>query len=202
MDLKMAAFFAIGFLVVAAAISGLALHFDKDPDTQVDPLPWRAIVPATNTAPAAPPADDAGSEHDQLVASYKRLGRKGRAEQMRATCKSGIYVEDEVLQAADTGDEIAELRNGCQLLMNTADTDRAAALRRNFAAEYDTALLARHMNPDSVTANGTTLHVEGWFCTRQFMFDFSRGGDSARAKAVGFTRIECASAAESYSQQM
>jgi hypothetical protein len=52
------------------------------------------------------------------------------------------------------------------------------------------------MNPNGVTAAGTTLRANGWFCSRQFMADLQKAGWDESARAVGFKRIECAGGGE------
>jgi hypothetical protein len=71
--------------------------------------------------------------------------------------------------------------------------------RVEFAEQYETALLNQHMNPDGVSATGpgkTTLTVRGWFCNRQFLFDFQKGPLYRAARDEGFKQLQCISALE------
>ncbi len=54
--------------------------------------------------------------------------------------------------------------------------------RKDFASTYETMLLETHMNPDGVSADGKTLRVRGWFCIRQFIYDFQKSsGEVAKS---------------------
>lgn len=77
-----------------------------------------------------------------------------------------------------------------------AKTEKKLAIsdRERFASTFEKALFTKHMNPDDVTAVGvdkTTLRVEGWFCSRQFIYDFQHGDLAAQAAGYGFKRLEC-----------
>lgn len=81
----------------------------------------------------------------------------------------------------------------------------ALRLRNAYASDFETTLFSQHMNPDGVSATGaekTTLHVDGWFCSRQFIYDTCHGKIGVDAKALGFTKIECAGAAGAYWQDL
>lgn len=69
--------------------------------------------------------------------------------------------------------------------------------RKDFASTYETMLLETHMNPDSVSADGKTLRVRGWFCTRQFIYDFQKSSGEV-AKGLGFTKVDCNSGIEDW----
>lgn len=79
------------------------------------------------------------------------------------------------------------------------DADKA---RRTFASNFETRLFEQHMNPDGVSAVGSTLAVRGWFCSRQFCFNFTNGAISKDARAVGFKQMTCSNALESYTQEL
>jgi hypothetical protein len=60
--------------------------------------------------------------------------------------------------------------------------------------------MKKKMNVDSVDARGEkkkTLHVQGWFCSKQYIYDAQHGDLGKEARKVGFTKIECDSASYS-----
>jgi hypothetical protein len=57
------------------------------------------------------------------------------------------------------------------------------------------------MNPGGVRVVGSTLHVDGWFCSRQFS-TFLQTDSADLAREAGFKRIECSSAAAYYWQDL
>jgi hypothetical protein len=75
-----------------------------------------------------------------------------------------------------------------------AAAERAApAMARAKAAEdLDRALLDQHLNPDGVTADGMTLRIQIWSCSRQFLDDLAHEGDMLRRlRDLGFKQIAC-----------
>jgi hypothetical protein len=66
--------------------------------------------------------------------------------------------------------------------------------REAYASGLDTALLQRHMNPDTVEARGpskTTLYLKGGFCSRQAVYDMQNSSVGKDARILGFTGIQC-----------
>ena len=97
------------------------------------------------------------------------------------------------------------LRAKSKNILAAKEKQDALRLRNAYAIDLQTALLKKDMNPDGVSAIGvdkTTLHVDGWFCSRQFIYNADNGTIGSEARALGFKRIECGSALGSYWQDM
>lgn len=116
---------------------------------------------------------------------------------------------DVIIGAADNDAERRKLKSIAKALADglAAAKRRAATLtakmgveaRERFAIIVDTALLETRRNPDSVRADGPekrTLHISGWFCSRQFMYDFTSGTSGAQARDVGFNKLQCEDSVE------
>lgn len=180
----------------------------------------QAMVDARKSAAAA--ADSAIVEQQRAAAEKEKLALEAskaslagmtpaeREQALRDRCSSGCSTETRanILGAASSSAERAKLSSildGFDAKSARAADARTAGARDRYADSYDTALLERHRNPDSVTASGagkTTLAVRGWFCSRQFIFDFANGPDGAEAKGLGFKRLECGNAMETWSQDL
>lgn len=154
---------------------------------------------------------------DAEIAGFRLLSPAERESKLRAHCSptDGCLKAraDVIVEAAATpaeGRKLAGLRDAAL----SAQARRAGVvpadakpsdLRRAYAERFDQVLLQKHMNPDGVRASGpdaTTLHIDGWFCTRQTVFDLANGEAGAEARAIGFRKIECASAAQSWNMDL
>ena len=137
--------------------------------------------------------------HDEDVARYRGMGQAGRLAAIKSACRDSECdeLDPAFLEAAESDAERASMRATFAALSRQAhaEAERSRAadailLRKLFADDLDSALLAKHMNPDGVSADGKILRVRGWFCSRQFVHDFAlTQGDAA--KTCGFVRVEC-----------
>jgi hypothetical protein len=133
---------------------------------------------------------------------------------MRNTCPAGTcnrLAVWRIVEAAESEPERKRLNSLADKLVASdqkisaviADK-RDAAERRNYADRYETHLLERHMNPEGVRASGTnntTLMVNGWFCSRQFIYDLVKdAGEEARR--LGFVKLECQSSLTRWWQEL
>jgi hypothetical protein len=116
-----------------------------------------------------------------------------------------------IIDASETPKERASLQRVAAGLTKAADLVETQARRRegigdrvSFAEIYERQLLSENMKPDSVSATGnaekTVLRVRGWFCTRQFIFSFENDAIADQVRRLGFTRLECSSAFQSWWQ--
>lgn len=120
---------------------------------------------------------------------YAAMSATERSQAMREACGADGCDPDrvEAILAASSGPERAKL----QAMVDAGERRGALASRKALAYELDRDLLDRHLNPDGVRVDGTTLSVNGWFCSRQFLHDMESSGWTTRAKLVGFTKLDC-----------
>lgn len=98
----------------------------------------------------------------------------------------------------------ADLADAPRVALAT-EAHRAEVARTKFATDYEWALFEKHMNPTSVVADGTskkTLHVDGWFCNRQYLHDFVNGDTGRRAVSAGFDKLVCGNSMETWTQEL
>ena len=126
---------------------------------------------------------------EKRTKDYEAMTAAERATAMREACGPDGCDPDrvEAILAACAGPERAKLHG----IVDAAEQRGVQAARKALANELDAHLLDRHLNPEGVSAAGTTLSVDGWFCSRQFLHDMETSGWTARAKLVGFTKLDC-----------
>jgi hypothetical protein len=171
---------------------------------------------ASDAARAAQAKQDAdkrdaerAAEHKAIVDEYRVMSASQRLSAVASVCTCDNGCEqpraDCLQESAATPAEAAQLKSSIariEKLHEQAETTKKAAeaqkARKEFASTYETLLLEKHMNPDGVSAEGKTLRVRGWFCSRQFIYDFQKStGDIA--KGLGFTKVDCNSGLEDWS---
>jgi hypothetical protein len=157
---------------------------------------------------------------EKLWSSAATLDAAKRESLLRERCTSAggceVDVRDVIIATASDDAE----RNKLKALAKKLDAEIAAAakreaaesakaemyIRERFADSIDTALLNKHRNPDGVYAEGPekrTLRIKGWFCSRQFMHDFTAASDNGEAaRQLGFKRLVCENALETWSQDL
>lgn len=149
------------------------------------------------------------------VEALQKLTPGERAKRLREACERGpecpSEATDHVINAAANDGERAKLQDLVGVVLakrnGVAAKEATAALptqkdRVALADVLDTTLLAQHLNPEGVHAYGKTLHFDGWFCSRQFLFDFQSGPMQQEAQAAGFTRVECSNGLETWGQAL
>lgn len=184
---------------------------------------WNAAHPRPDAGVAAVPrASSSLSYAEQRVALIDELAKPFRGKSLKelqqaveVECRKESCNDDKLTAIKDCGATDADKA----AIQKTIDTEvaavekkratTAAALevedRKAFASAYDDLLLKRHMNPDGVStagASATTLVVNGWFCSRQFVHDATTGTDGADLRAHSFKRVECSGAGSSYWQDL
>ncbi len=153
------------------------------------------------------------NEKAMYVTEYRGMTAAKRLSTVSLLCdrNSGCSYPrtDYLIESAANDSEAAQLKRAIAQAEKAYEANRkvkaaadAVATRKSYAAAYDESLLARHLNPDCVSAEGKTLHIQGWFCTRQFMHDFQNGIDATTAKAVGFTKVHCSSGVDNWTADL
>jgi hypothetical protein len=168
-----------------------------------------ATAEAARVAEAKQKTDQRKAERKAFVDEYRTMTVQQRLATVTTLCnrENGCeYPKAACLQeAAATPAEATQLKNkiaSIEKVYEQAQSAKKAAeaqkARRTFASTYETVLLDRHMNPDGVTADGKSLRIRGWFCTRQFIYDFQKT-TAETARALGFTKVDCNSGLEDWS---
>lgn len=139
-------------------------------------------------------------------ARFQAMTPGGRVQAIKDLCKdtcsqTRVHL---ILEAAANPTERSRLKTLAEAEEARVASEEArrarkegAGARAAFAELYETQLLENHMNPDGVSANGTTLVIRGWFCSRQYTYDI-QSGLSDQARRLGFKRIECDNALGSW----
>ncbi len=148
---------------------------------------------------------EARAAHRQAVATYANMTPAGREKALRDACEAGCEpaVRGPIIEGAADGAERDKLRGILEKLQATSGAKR----REAFADALEKAYLEKHLNPDGVSAAGpekTKLVIRAWFCTRQFVHDFTDATgdklpDGKLAADVGFKKYECIGPAETWS---
>jgi hypothetical protein len=158
-------------------------------------------------------ADRAAREREQRVATiaeqYRAASPAKRMAAVRDECSDRGSCDPLVLtgiaEAAANDGERKALEAYSAKVRKEHALKAGVPERELFARTYEKALLEERLNPDGVSATGqykTTLVVRGWFCTRQFLYDFEKGTIGQQARAAGFTQVECASAVQGWKQEL
>jgi hypothetical protein len=66
--------------------------------------------------------------------------------------------------------------------------------RDSFASRFEATLVERQLNPDRVSVTGpnkTTLDVQGFACSDQFLSNIQKSAYGTEARGLGFKRITC-----------
>jgi hypothetical protein len=160
--------------------------------------------------------------HNQL-AIYRGLSPADRLEEMTRRCPNEGQCDKEALalvaQAAATDAERATLTSkaaalaagqqrapeapkaapvataqAAQQQQPTTAAGASVSSREAFATRFEGELVARRLNPDSVSVTGpnkTTLEIKGFACVRDFLSNVAKSPLGAEARAAGFKRLTC-----------
>jgi hypothetical protein len=151
------------------------------------------------------------TERAVAVESFKASTTAERENLIRTHCAPldcDMDQDADIISAAADDAERRKLASISAKMEATRAAARAVVAtkaREDFTDALDTRLLDRHLNPTGVSATGAekrTLTVNGWFCSRQFVYDFGRGVDGQLARAAGFRHLTCASSLETWSDDL
>jgi len=192
-----------GIIVLGAIVVGLA----KNKETENKKMTADLAVQASASAAAAASADREASElrrkHEEAVTKYKSMVLSKRLDAVKAACSGTECVETElaaILEASTAEErpkiqtEIDKRKKDAKAREEKAEGEQDVKDREKFAKGYEEKLLKRGKNPRSVSAVGpakTTLHVEGAFCSKQFVYEFVNAVEGGAAKTSGFKKIDC-----------
>lgn len=145
---------------------------------------------------------EAADEKSRMIQQYAKFSPSGREFAMREACANGCigHAADAVIEAAPASE-----REALRKLKAELEAKSQIASREKFADSLDEALLAKRLNPDGVSAIGrdkAELRIKGWFCSRQFMHDFTSGDLGRTAAGMGFKKLRCDGPDEWFSQEL
>ena len=155
---------------------------------------------AKDAAMEAAMAKTAADERAAAIAAAVAMTPQQREDRLRAACLSTCSDSDPAIAGAPPA-ERKQLIALAARLRRDVDIER----RKNYARGLELAMLEKHMNPRDVSTGGpqsTTLKIEGWFCSRQWMYDMMKGDIASTSRSIGFKVIRCDSALEYFEQEL